>query len=93
MQVVTRVEISRFAEKRLRSAPGYIKDALYAWVTAVQREGIREVRRLPGYHDEPLHGDRRGQRSVRLSRSWRAVYIESEEGISILVIEVNKHAY
>lgn len=46
-----------------------------------------------GYHDEPLHGDRRGQRSVRLNRSYRAIYIELEEGQRLLVVEVNKHGY
>lgn len=48
---------------------------------------------LQGYDDEPLHGDRRGQRSVRLNKSYRAIYIETNEGLELLVIEVNKHEY
>lgn len=54
-----------------------------------------QVRKIPGYHDEPLHGDRRGQRSVRLGRQWRAVYTESEsaELIIVMVEEVTPHAY
>jgi len=51
-------------------------------------------RRRPGYHDEPLHGQRQGQRSVRLSRSYRAIYFEHEAGtVLVEVIEVNKHVF
>jgi len=54
-----------------------------------------QVRKLPGYHDEPLKGDRKGQRSVRLNRAYRAIYEESEDGqlTIITVLEVNKHDY
>jgi proteic killer suppression protein len=55
--------------------------------------GIWESRKIPGYHDEPLRGDRQGQRSVRLNRAYRVFYIEADNKIEILVIEVNKHEY
>jgi len=42
------------------------------WVAAVELDGVEEVRKAPGYHDEPLKGSRAGQRSIRLSRSYRA---------------------
>jgi proteic killer suppression protein len=45
------------------------------------------------YHDEPLKGDRLGQRSIRLSRSYRLIYIESQELGVVKVVEVNKHEY
>jgi hypothetical protein len=32
------------------------------------------VRKVPGFHDEPLSGKRFGQRSLRLSKSYRAFY-------------------
>ena len=53
------------------------------------------VRELKGFHDEPLRGPRSGQRSVRLNRAYRVIYIEEEDGqIRIAnVIEVNKHEY
>ena len=38
-----------------------------AWIEDVGHRGLSEVRKLPGYHDEPLHGVRKGQRSIRLS--------------------------
>jgi len=52
------------------------------------------VRKVRGYHDEPLSGDREGQRSFRLSRGWRGFYvIEGDDVQLVMVIEVNKHDY
>ena len=53
------------------------------------------MRKNKGYHDESLKGKRKGQRSVRLSRSWRAIYREEKEGTINLIIveEVTKHDY
>ena len=61
----------------------------------VEESGIREVRKFKGFHDEPLKGRRRGQRSVRLNKAYRAIYVEHEEGeIELIeVLEVNKHEY
>ena len=36
-------------------------------------DGLEEVRKVPGYHDEPLKGDQAGERSIRLSRSYRCL--------------------
>lgn len=91
--VVTKVVISKFGEKQLRRIPENIRESLRYWAEAVEREGIRQIRRLSGYHDEPLKGDRRGQRSIRLSRSYRAIYVETVEGLEVNIIEVNKHEY
>ncbi|MCX6103790.1 MAG: hypothetical protein NT000_11115 [Proteobacteria bacterium] len=67
------------------------------WAETVEMEGIRTVRRLPGYHDEPLRGDREGQRqrSVRLSRAYRVIYEETaKEEITLIAIqEITKHGY
>ena len=56
---------------------------------------MSEVRKIPGYHDEPLQGDRKGQRSIRLSKLYRAIYIIDRSGQMEIVeiIEVNKHDY
>lgn len=93
MKIVTVVLVSRFAEKQLDRVPRFIKESLRYWVESVQIIGIRETRKLKGYHDEPLHGNRKGQRSIRLNRSYRAIYIETMDEIEITVIEVNKHGY
>ena len=67
------------------------------WQRAVEFEGLPEVRKHSGYHDEPLKGDRKGQSLIRLNRAWRLIYIEEiiagEAVIEVLVVEVNKHEY
>ncbi|WP_347359210.1 type II toxin-antitoxin system mRNA interferase toxin, RelE/StbE family [Bdellovibrio sp.] len=93
MEARVKVRISKFAEKQLKKVPNYIKEALQYWAESVQLVGLHHTRRLPGYHDEPLKGPRKGQRSIRLNRSYRAIYMESESGIEITVIEVSNHEY
>lgn len=90
-----RVWMTKFAEKQLRKLPKHIVAAYYTWMRTVELEGIRATRMLPGYHDEPLKGVRKGQRSVRLSSSYRVIYEETETGNVVLigVQEVNKHDY
>ncbi len=87
------VLISRLAEKQLRKIPKHIQESLRNWVLIVERIGIREARKLPGLHDEPLHGNRKGQRSVRLNKAYRAIYVEKVHDLELLIIEVNKHEY
>ena len=92
-KAVTSVLVSRSVEKQLFRLPKHIRKSLHGWVREVELLGIRKARQYPGYHDEPLLGDRFGQRSVRLNRAYRAIYIERIEGIQLIVIEVSKHAY
>ncbi len=69
-------------------------DNLLIWVAAVEHDGLEEVRKVPGYHDEPLRGDRSGQRSIRLSRAYRAIYeIKQDTAHFVSVEEVSKHEY
>lgn len=82
-------------EKDLRKLPHFVVDKLMAWALAIELKGLREVRKIPGYHDEPLKGERWGQRSIRLSKSYRAIYTEQRDDTIVLVVieEVNKHEY
>ena len=66
-----------------------------AWVGTVQTVGLEVTRRSPGYHDEPLKGEWAGYRSIRLSRSYRAIYTIRRDGsIEFALVEtVNKHNY
>ncbi len=92
-----RVLITKFAIKQLKRVPKEILEHVRSWQKSVELDGLHEVRKLAGYHDEPLKGDRKGQRSVRLNRAWRLFYLEGSDSdgdfIEILVIEVNKHEY
>ena len=91
----TFVEISRLAKKQIRSLPRHIVEKLSAWVFDVENRGIAEVRKSPGFHDEPLKGKRQGQRSIRLNIAYRAIYRIGRRGNLELVVieEVNKHEY
>jgi len=92
--MIRRVEISKRTEKQLRKVPDHIKVNLMIWVAAVELDGAEEVRKVPGYHDEPLRGERAGQRSIRLSRSYRAIYeIKKDVVAFVSVEEISKHDY
>lgn len=82
-------------EKDLDRLPPHILHKFHLWVKDVALKGIRQVRTNPGCHDEPLYGTRIGQRSIRLNRAYRAIYIERDDGKVefIEVIEVNKRDY
>ena len=91
---IRNVELSNKALKDLRKLPKVILDKLQSWIEAIEIEGLREVRKLSGFHDEPLKGKRKGQRSIRLNKSYRAIYTIRNEKIEfILIEEVNKHDY
>lgn len=89
------IDLNKDAKKDLLKVPAYIKEKLLLWVDAVERMGINQIRKIPGYHDEPLKGERQEQRSIRLNKAYRAIYVENEqkEIIIISIIEVNKHEY
>jgi toxin HigB-1 len=92
--MIRRVEISKFAEKQLRKVPSFIKNNLMIWITAVELDGLETVREVPGYHDEALKGARLGHRSIRLSRSYRAIYrVKGDTAKFVLIEEVSKHDY
>lgn len=93
--MLSRVVISKSAQRDVKKAPIQVRRKLALWVRSVETVGIEAVRKVSGYHDEPLHGQRAGQRSIRLSRQWRAVYAVLKEGqVEFVEIqEVNPHAY
>jgi len=91
--VRTQIERSRLFEKQLSKVPQYIYKKVHFWIFSVENVGIWEVMKSTGLHDEPLRGERKGQRSVRLSRAYRLIYRVIEDRIHIELLEVNKHDY
>ena len=92
---IHRVVLTPAAVKDLERVPKHVQVKLQAWVDAVGTQGLEAVRKVPGFHDEPLKGRRQGQRSIRLSRAYRAIYAVAEDGAVefVRVEEVNKHDY
>lgn len=92
--MVNRVVIGTRLQRQLVKVPNHIRDALLTWAKRVTEVGLQEVRKISGYHDEPLAGDRLGQRSIRLNKAWRAFYVLRDDGtVFVEVVEVNHHEY
>jgi toxin HigB-1 len=93
--MVNVVVLSGTARKDLRSVPRHVVAKLLYWVGEVQRCGLEETRMYPGFHDEALKGKRKGQRSIRLSRAYRAIYVirRDNSGEFVSIEEVSKHDY
>lgn len=90
-----RVELGKVRHLFKRHLPLPIVKKLQFWALRIEMIGLLETRKIKGFHDEPLHGDRTGQRSIRLDEAYRAIY-EIRDNIDIViieVIEVNKHEY
>lgn len=92
--VKVKILVSRKAKKQLEKVPRHIRTKFEYWCDLLDFVGLRDARKYKGFHDEPLSGDRKGQRSVRLSKAYRAIYKEVDDSYEIIeVIEVNKHEY
>jgi len=93
--MICRVEFTRRAEKQARRLPSHVGEKLLHWVYLVMEIGLQEVRKIPGFHDEPLVGRRRGTRSIRLSRGYRAMYrlVRAGDVEVVSIEEVSKHGY
>jgi proteic killer suppression protein len=88
------VVLSRKTRKQMVKVPAFVRDKLLAWVLAVQKNGLEIVRKVPGFHDEPLQGHLKGLRSIRLSRSYRAYYRILHDQVEFVFVEgVDKHGY
>ena len=78
-------------EKGLERCPGHVRTKALGWIGMVSLYGLAEARKSKGYHDEPLLGKRKGQRSIRLSDSYCLVYTDGGGFINLL--ELSKHDY
>ena len=89
------VILNEKTKRNLKKIPVHILVKLFEWINAVSHDGLLEIRKQPGYHDEPLKGRRKGQRSIRLSKSYRAIYeiTENDKMKIVEIMEVNKHDY
>lgn len=70
--------------------PPQVAAKLLTWAEDVADRGLEVVRRVPGFHDEPLQGKRFGQ----LNKTWRAIYTVQHDVVRfVLVEEVTPHKY
>lgn len=93
MEVHTLVSRSKAFEKQLARVPDFIRKKVIFWVFLVETNGLAEVMKSPGFHDEPLKGERKGQRSVRMNQAYRLIYHVIQDRVHIELLEVHKHDY
>ena len=92
--MIKKVVISKWAGKNIERLPTHVSDNLFVWIRSVEAKGLEEVRKSPGYHDEPCKGALQGLRSIRLNRGFRAYYRIELGVVQFVFIErVDKHAY
>ena len=93
--MIKQIELTEAAQKKIKKLPIQVQRKLRLWIKQVEMIGLDNVRKIKGYHDEPLKGVRRGQRSIRLNIAYRALYTEITkhkiEGAE--VFDINKHKY
>ncbi len=89
------IVFTKQALKDIERVPKHISMKLQGWIEDVEYEGLGYVQKIAGYHDEPLKGQRQGQRSIRLNRAYRAIYLLDDLNYIhlITILEVNKHEY
>ena len=80
-------------EKTCRKLPKEIVKKYELWKDIVFRHGPEKLREFPGFRDEKLRGDRKGQRSSRLSLQYRVVYEVRREVVTVFVLEITPHRY
>ena len=93
MNICTKISRKRGFEKQLDRAPDFIQKKVLLWIFLVESNGIGEVMKSPGFHDEPLKGERKGQRSVRMNKAYRLIYHFIQDRVHIELLEVHKHDY
>jgi len=98
LKVETRkVVLSDKAKRDLKKIPQYIVRKLVTWIDFTTKYGLTETKKIYGFNDKALRGKRKGQRSIRLNKAYRAFYTEHDNGSVELnyieVIEVNNHEY
>lgn len=93
MNVIREVQLN-IPDKVLARLPQHILVKLHLWIRLVGQFDLEQVRQIGGYHDEPLHGKRTGQRSIRLNKGYRAFYrIKGDTVEFVDLFDVNKHKY
>ncbi|OGR89661.1 MAG: addiction module toxin [Elusimicrobia bacterium RIFCSPLOWO2_01_FULL_59_12] len=83
----------RDVAKIVRRLPPWIVKEYETWKDLVFRHGPEALRQFHGYHDEQLKGERKGQRSSRLSRQYRVIYVLDRNIVTVYVLEITPHHY
>ena len=76
-----------------RRLPPQVVKKYELWKEIVFRHGPEKLKEFPGFHDEALAGNRKGQRSSRLNILCRVIYAVERELVTVFVLEITPHKY
>jgi Txe/YoeB family toxin of Txe-Axe toxin-antitoxin module/DNA-binding XRE family transcriptional regulator len=79
--------------KQCLKLPRTIAKKYELWKNIVFRHGPEKLKEFSGFHDEKLKGERKGQRSSRLSNQHRVIYTVESDIVTVLVMEITPHKY
>jgi mRNA-degrading endonuclease RelE of RelBE toxin-antitoxin system len=89
-QVVT----SKRVEKRLRKLPPQALRKYQVWLEIVETGGPQNLRQIPGFNDEALHGQLSGSRSSRLDKNTRLIYTVEQKIVTVTIEDITaQHDY
>ena len=71
--MIKQVDI-RAVEKDLVKTPKALVIKFQKWVDDIEKYGLEEVRKVRGWHDHTLKGDRAGQRAIYLKDGVRSTW-------------------
>jgi len=76
-----------------RKLPVNVVKKYELWKYIIFRHGPEKLKEFRGFHDEKLKGNRRGQRSSRLSAQYRVIYTVKQQIVTVFVLEISPHKY
>ena len=63
------------------------------WKNLVFRHGPEKLKEFPGFNDEGLKGDRKGQQSSRVNLQYRVIYSVGRDIVTVYVLEITPRKY
>jgi mRNA-degrading endonuclease RelE of RelBE toxin-antitoxin system len=79
--------------KTMAKLPGHIVKKYELWKRLIVLNGPTILKTFPGFQDEALQGERKWQRSSRLSLKYRVIYRLENDEVKVYVIEITAHKY
>jgi mRNA-degrading endonuclease RelE of RelBE toxin-antitoxin system len=87
------IQEHRSIAKQSRKLPAEVVKKYELWKDIVSWHGPEKLKEFPGFHDEKLSGNRKGQRSSRLSLQYRVIYSVRRDIITVFVLKITPHNY
>jgi len=88
-----RIKEHRDIKRTCSKLPLNIVKKYELWKNIIFRHGPEKLKEFPGFHDEKLKGERKGQRSSRLSDQYRVIYTVERYIVTVFVLEITPHKY